>query len=95
MQGSGYVPMEERLENFVNLLNRQRQTRAVPQELAKLPNWAQRELSKHRRSARRRAKRPPVNGTSHDDKPKPEIVVSMAKTRRAAGAEGGNESRPR
>lgn len=77
--------MEERLENFVNLLNQQRKARPVPQELAKLPNWAQRELLKQsavngaaKVEANGVAAKPEaaVNGKNHDAAPKPEIVVA-------------------
>jgi uncharacterized protein len=71
--------MEENLESFVNLLNRQRQPRPVPKELSGLPNWAQRELSKHVEltppAPVTPPAAPPVNGTAHENKPKPEIKV--------------------
>ena len=82
--------MEEKLESFVNLLNRQRQARAVPEELAKLPNWAQRELSKHPEATPPR-KTPPRQRHVPRRKPKPRNRC-RGETRRAADAEGGDET---
>ena len=81
--------MEERLENFVNLLNQQRKARPVPPELAKLPNWAQRELLKKASANGTKkseingvalqpgaATTEPANGKHHDAAPKPEIAIA-------------------
>lgn len=66
--------MEENLETFVNLLNQYRQHRPVPKALSRLPNWAQRELSKRPEPIPRQDAQ--LNTTPREDKPKPEIAVA-------------------
>lgn len=70
--------MDENLESFVSLLNRQRQKPPVPKELSGLPGWAQRELIKRPDPAAKQTV-PPTNGKAHNDKPASEIIVEAGR----------------
>jgi hypothetical protein len=72
---SGAGAMDQELETFVGLLNKNRAVRPVSDELAHLPNWAQQALSRlPETAAPRRAL--PLNGHAPEPKLKPDLAIA-------------------